>query len=62
MSASASVTTAGRFQRDEEQAPEAISHGPAGSRVRLITAPHVHVIQTRSASTPLSSSPQYSCS
>ena len=29
---------------------------------RLISAPHVHVIQTRSSSSPVSSSPQYSCS
>src|SRR5215831_17941306 len=29
---------------------------------RLITAPHEHVIQTRSCSIPVSSSPQYSCS
>jgi len=28
MSAGASVTIAGRFQRDEEQASEAVSHGP----------------------------------
>jgi hypothetical protein len=34
----------------------------AGSSVRLMTAPHVHIIQTRSASSPVSSSPQYSCS
>src|SRR6266581_903418 len=33
-----------------------------GSSTRLITAPHVHVIQTRSGSTASSSSPQYSCS
>jgi hypothetical protein len=32
------------------------------SASRLITAPQVHVIQTRSPSTPPSSSPQYSCS
>src|SRR4029453_16524607 len=32
------------------------------SSARTIPAPHVHVIQTRSASTPLSSSPQCWCS
>src|SRR5262245_53792328 len=34
----------------------------AGSSGRTIIAPHVHVIQTRSASTAASNSPQYSCS
>src|SRR4030095_4860409 len=40
-------------------APARINHGAA---VRLMTAPHVHVIQTRSPSTPPSRSRQYSCS
>src|SRR5262249_51525298 len=35
--------------------------GQASSARRLIAAPHVHVIQTRSPSTPPSSSPQYWC-
>src|SRR5262249_1446735 len=42
-----------------------MSHGArrqSRSASRLITAPHVHVIQTRSPSTPPSSSPQYWCS
>src|SRR5262245_38031355 len=36
--------------------------GQASSARRLIAAPHVHVIQTRSPSTPPSRSPQYWCS
>jgi hypothetical protein len=32
------------------------------SAFRLMAAPHVHIIQTRSPSTPPSSSPQRSCS
>src|SRR5262249_58712210 len=35
--------------------------GQASSARRLIAAPHVHVIQTRSPSTPPSSSPRYWC-
>jgi hypothetical protein len=36
--------------------------GQSSSAERLITVPHVHVIQTRSPSTAESRSPQYSCS
>jgi len=35
--------------------------GQSRSASRLIAAPHVHVIQTRSPSMPPSSSPQYWC-
>jgi hypothetical protein len=34
----------------------------AGSSILTIIAPHVHVIQTRSCSTAVSNSPQYSWS
>jgi len=42
--------------------PAGAAFAQAASRRRSITAPHVHVIQTRSSSTPASSSRQYSCS
>src|SRR4029453_10093976 len=45
---------------------DAHQHGAADdqsrSASRLIAAPHVHIIQTRSPSTPPSRSPQYWCS
>ena len=44
------------------RAPGSTTVRPAGSSVRQIAAPHAQVIRTRSSSTPVSNSPQYSCS